>query len=649
MPQRCCNFPPPTIAEMRDISQKNNLGKLSGLPAFGDGSFRIQLPSKFSYCGMNPMLKFGWLAFLFLSLNVSAQQKRVIQAEDFLAMLSGPKADTLRLDNIKIVRNENIDLHLLPGSMAGLPIFESQLKNLDTLHIYKMLDLRSVELDWDFAFHRIRFHHHVWLENCDNTGITFSHCRFDSSLYITSQASTSTVSLTQSHVYGNMDLKGIGSFGAFSSSFFDRNTLEGNIHTIDIKNCEFEIRNPGEISFGQPSSLYMRGLDVGKKVSLEMFGTRFKGTGKENGLDLFGITFSYFNLQHCHFQVPLFLYLASFDRVIIENVRFDKPVDMREISLPVTTTNLPFAQLSQKIGVIGTFISTYKIGERLYQAVNEEEMKNQSNYNELIAVYSKLLSTYKYRGDQESYNACYVEMKDIAARKARFDYKQNPSLEGFFEWRLAQFLKTFCDYGTSPVKSLLFSFYVILAFAGLYFLFPSEDDNVSKRSLSRFISSAVDYFKTDKQLLDFQVEKQEAELQIMKQLGEKLEQAKQGTPGILLWIGRPFYAWVSVYHRFMIWFYNRTDLVKGQWSKLSGGRRLWLGILVTGYFLLFVLSGLLVRVLNALALSLNVFVTLGYGEISARGAMRYFAVLEGLLGWFLLSIFSVSLIGQVLQ
>jgi len=39
---------------------------------------------------------------------------------------------------------------------------------------------------------------------------------------------------------------------------------------------------------------------------------------------------------------------------------------------------------------------------------------------------------------------------------------------------------------------------------------------------------------------------------------------------------------------------------------------------------------------------------LGYGGISARGISRYLVVVEGLIGWFLLTIFGVSLIGQVL-
>jgi hypothetical protein len=67
------------------------------------------------------------------------------------------------------------------------------------------------------------------------------------------------------------------------------------------------------------------------------------------------------------------------------------------------------------------------------------------------------------------------------------------------------------------------------------------------------------------------------------------------------------------------------------------------------HFSIFLFAGLLMRCFNALTLSLNAFVTLGYGEIEAQGIARYLAVFEGLIGWFLLSIFSVSLISQILQ
>ena len=70
---------------------------------------------------------------------------------------------------------------------------------------------------------------------------------------------------------------------------------------------------------------------------------------------------------------------------------------------------------------------------------------------------------------------------------------------------------------------------------------------------------------------------------------------------------------------------------------------------IGAYMLGFLAWGVVMRFVNAFALSINAFVTLGYGEIQARGVARYLAVLEGAVGWFLLSIFSVTLISQLLQ
>ncbi|MDX1591197.1 MAG: hypothetical protein R3283_04505, partial [Balneolaceae bacterium] len=52
--------------------------------------------------------------------------------------------------------------------------------------------------------------------------------------------------------------------------------------------------------------------------------------------------------------------------------------------------------------------------------------------------------------------------------------------------------------------------------------------------------------------------------------------------------------------------------------------------------------------LNAFALSLNAFVTLGFGAIPTQGVGRYICIIQGFIGWFLLSIFTVALINQVL-
>lgn len=60
------------------------------------------------------------------------------------------------------------------------------------------------------------------------------------------------------------------------------------------------------------------------------------------------------------------------------------------------------------------------------------------------------------------------------------------------------------------------------------------------------------------------------------------------------------------------------------------------------------LSLLFMALINAFTLSLNAFTTLGFGNIPTTGISRYVAILQGFLGWFLLGLFSVSLINQVL-
>ena len=64
--------------------------------------------------------------------------------------------------------------------------------------------------------------------------------------------------------------------------------------------------------------------------------------------------------------------------------------------------------------------------------------------------------------------------------------------------------------------------------------------------------------------------------------------------------------------------------------------------------ILSILFMLIVILINSITLSINSFVTLGFGSIPTNGFARYLCIIEGFIGWFLLSIFSVSLINQVL-
>jgi hypothetical protein len=60
------------------------------------------------------------------------------------------------------------------------------------------------------------------------------------------------------------------------------------------------------------------------------------------------------------------------------------------------------------------------------------------------------------------------------------------------------------------------------------------------------------------------------------------------------------------------------------------------------------MQGLIFSLLNAVALSMNAFITLGFGNIPTTGIARYMCIIQGMLGWFLLSLFTVALLNQVL-
>jgi hypothetical protein len=62
-----------------------------------------------------------------------------------------------------------------------------------------------------------------------------------------------------------------------------------------------------------------------------------------------------------------------------------------------------------------------------------------------------------------------------------------------------------------------------------------------------------------------------------------------------------------------------------------------------------VIENLIFRALDSTALSINIFTTLGFGNTDAKGLPMYLTVLEGFIGWFLLSFFSLSLISQLIN
>lgn len=574
---------------------------------------------------------------LFLPFLLNAQSAEEISFSQFLERIRNSPGDSVKLSHLLV----KPDLANAVQASAE-PIPDSLTK--DTLHIHKILFLEDVEMPEHLS--GFRFHRPLVVLKPKNRRQIMKHCRFDDVLFVFGKYEAPETQFVTRYCLSErpVSLGNLANFRSVDCRYGSSIYFRGKVSSIKFGRTEHQMRNMPRPEEGEPFLIQAREISTDQPLMMEVFHSRFLHTPGDRGIDFFYNRFDYLNFQYCRFEVPLLFYLAKFDRFVMESCSFSAPIDFREASFSPNSTNLAFYQLAGKIGVKDTFHSAYQAGEPLYQAKKEVDFERKGSYTELMAVYSRLLGLYRFRGDQESYNACYVEMKDIASRKSEYDYRKKPQLESLFEWRLSQFLKTFCDYGTNPVKSLVFSFYLILCFAGIYFLFPSEEDNLSKPRFSRLLGRAIGSFLSKEEVGE-EDEPVRQELEKLQLLRKQLKEARQQTPAVLTWIARPFFAWLSLYYQLMDSLYRRT-----RWWQSAGWKPgFWNGFRVSLFVLGFLVWGLIIRLLNALSLSLNVFVTLGYGEISATGGMRYLAVLEGLLGWFLLSIFSVGLIGQVLQ
>ena len=381
------------------------------------------------------------------------------------------------------------------------------------------------------------------------------------------------------------------------------NTFSGHVsilnndtkEEIKINNCEFNptveficsITND-TVSYGRPFYHNIQ-LDIKSKQPIKAFleGNRFLSSDPYQRIKLRGIL-SEVTIERNFLESTLdFTDLAILNRFIMSNNDIKGYLAFNDLIFPEIFNLLRWKQLEgNKIAVMEKVRASYKgVWQDLiecdmkimsiedkdevfsfpYHGYNELELRDEAAFEKLIYSYKALHSIYTQRGDLESSNACYAEMKDIQKRRLQYIFEQQGGFKNFFRWQLNNLLKIYTNHGTDPALAMVISVYVVLIFGIIYFFFPSEWDVSTKSKLIR----------------DF------------KHFIEKNESG----------YSKPF---------------------------------------VT------LLLGFLVSLFNALTLSLNSFITLGFGNIPARGFAKYVCVLEGFIGWFLLSIFTVALINQVL-
>ncbi|WP_420316980.1 hypothetical protein [Ekhidna sp.] len=284
-----------------------------------------------------------------------------------------------------------------------------------------------------------------------------------------------------------------------------------------------------------------------------------------------------------------------------------------------------------------------------YKAESKEEIMDTQRFDNLIASYYTLLEVYKSRGELTSYNACYIEMRDKVTARSKLLYNQDPSFTNFFAYQINRFTRAFSDYGTRPEKAIIVFFQVVLAFSIFYFFFPSSWNTTNNRTMMRRLSYLGSYFTSKEGLSDLFEKEAKEDYKDYEEFHQFISSSEKRLPIYFQWLSKPLYR-VSV-SRFNL---SRRllasgDILKGEWDQLPKAKQVRTSILIGLYLVIYLIYVLIIRCLNAITLSLNAFSTLGFGEIPTRGLARYVTIIQGFVGWFLLSIFLVSLIGQILN
>ncbi|MGW8121630.1 ion channel [Roseivirga echinicomitans] len=270
-------------------------------------------------------------------------------------------------------------------------------------------------------------------------------------------------------------------------------------------------------------------------------------------------------------------------------------------------------------------------------------------YNSEVALRGLFKNYFDSRHDATSANQFYIEIKDLETRRLAYLYHQAPSFDGFFKWRINQFLKIFSAYGTEPAKAITFSVYVIIAFALVYLFFPNHWDSHGKHRIMDRYRFFLKYVNRDSGIHEVYLEEQKSELLNAEDFKAYLLEQGKTAPKFFMATAMPLYRWSVASTKTFSWFLEKIDFLKGKWSDTEPSKQGGKSFLLITAFLIALLYDIFIKMLNALMLSINTFTTLGFGEIPIKGLPRYLAIIQGFIGWFMLTIFSVSLISQLLN
>jgi hypothetical protein len=594
------------------------------------------------------------MLFSFMSFSQDIQYKEYSYS-DFFKLIENEKDTVFKLENALIIYNNTTDARFEID-----PDTDSNINKVEKLIIDKKIELTNVQFLIRRIFNNGKYYTKGVLKNIHfKEDVNFSNvkvmsisdCIFNGKfLFNTTNCDLKKLSVdTFSPLYINIENSFFYNRFNFAKSCEERLNNESYIHitknyfasdeqnlsfNLNLKNSVFvdisenNIQNKGSIN------LNFEGVDrllnfIENKIIANQSYLNFSSVNRD--LDIKNNSFS------------SLIYLG------IDELKTNYKISWQEFKNKLIDGSSVLEYSYKKTNKQLYFINPKKVQELMLKYLDSVQFYNKDIYSSEISLRGTFYDYYKSKYDTETANEVYTELKDLETKRMEALYIQHPSFKTFFTWKTNQFLKVFSAYGTEPAKAIIYSVYVIILFAIIYLFFPNYWDSHGKNRIRDRFLFFQKYLRHPKGIHDVYLDERKTELEEAYQFQQVLDKYKTEVPNIFYQAAKPLHKWsvagTLLYARLL----SKIDFLKGSWKDTDPKVRVLKTSLTLVIFFIALLYDIFIKMLNALMLSINTFTTLGFGEIPIKGLPRYLAIIQGFIGWFMLTIFSVSLISQLLN
>lgn len=598
------------------------------------------------------------LAVLLLLLPqfVHAQSGQVLSFSEFRRLMVENTEPSLVIDNITLQydRDKDADMLLKPADSAldkrdlvrGKIIWRN-ITVSDMVEEDRYIKDYFTEVDTILPFFKhLEFEHMLMIDTIQGWQLGFYNCAFEIGMEVR-EFNMDLMTFHHGQMNGHYVSKtAIQPFGHQRQVFTDCNFKNqmhfiGSQYIVNYIRCHFD---PVPKEQPEVRELVQFAPNGTSNIYLGFHHCTFVNTDTHDVLRFNTVDFNDIWFDNNYFEPYVDLSYCNVNAFFADSNLFERGLIAEGLQIGQPSSYAEWYQFSNKLCLV-----SYKDDHlEIYKGITHEEIENRHWFHRLKSSKASFYDLYLFHENSNSADQCYVEMKKMDTRFYGYLYQQKPDMHNFFHWQMNRFLDRFSDYGTSPTKSIIYAGKVVIFFA-LFYFFLYHDWDISKLSLMKRLRLLTDYFREEKGIGRLYHEQNHEQIQSYEDFRHFMHGNKGEVPPYFIWLSEPLYRYALWRHKLNVGILSKTEILNGKWTSLASGKRQRTSVAVGLGIAGFLLFSVVLKAFNALVLSFNILMTLGFGDIPTRGIVKYLAIVEGLIGWVLLTIFSTSLVSQLLQ